>query len=149
MTLEKLQIEMISAMKSHDKARKEVISSLVSAVKKAAIDKKCKDNITEELVNEVILKEKKTVQEMIDSCPEERNELLELYKFNLSIINEFAPQLMTDEKEIESMVIELLRVAGVEMIKSNKGQIMKIVMPEMKGKADMKIVNQVIGNLLK
>ena len=149
MTLEKLQIEMIYAMKSHDKARKEVISSLVSAVKKAAIDKKCKDNITEELVNEVILKEKKTVQEMIDSCPEERNELLELYKFNLSIINEFAPQLMTDEKEIEGMVIELLRVAGVEMIKSNKGQIMKIVMPEMKGKADMKIVNQVIGSLLK
>lgn len=149
MTLEKLQIEMIYAMKSHDKARKEVISSLVSAVKKAAIDKKCKDNITEELVNEVILKEKKTVQEMIDSCPEERNELLEQYKFNLSIIDEFAPQLMTDEKEIEGMVVELLRVAGVEMIKSNKGQIMKIVMPEMKGKADMKIVNQVIGNLLK
>lgn len=149
MTLEKLQSEMISAMKSHDKARKDVISSLVSAVKKAAIDKKCKDNITEDLVNEVILKEKKTAQEMIDSCPAERNELLEEYKWKLSVIDEFAPQLMTDEKDIEDMVVDLVQVAGIEMNKPNKGQIMKIVMPVMKGKADMKVVNQVIGNLLK
>jgi len=136
-------------MKSHDKARKDVISSLVSAVKKAAIDKKCKDNITEDLVNEVILKEKKTAQEMIDSCPAERSELLEEYKWKLSVIDEFAPQLMTDEKDIENMVVDLVQIAGIEMNKSNKGQIMKIVMPVMKGKADMKVVNQVIGNLLK
>lgn len=149
MTLEKLQNEMISAMKSHNKARKDVISSLVSAVKKAAIDKMCKDNITEDLVNEVILKEKKTVQEMIYTCPVERQELLEEYKSKLAVIDEFAPKLVTDVTEIENMIVDLVQVAGVEMSKSNKGQIMKIVMPVMKGKADMKIVNQVISGLLK
>lgn len=149
MTLEKLQNEMVSAMKSHNKARKDVISSLVSAVKKAAIDKMCKDNITEDLVNEVILKEKKTVQEMIDTCPVERQELLEEYKSKLAVIDEFAPKLVTDVIEIENMIVDLVQGAGVEMSKSNKGQIMKIVMPVMKGKADMKIVNQVISGLLK
>ena len=64
MTLEKLQAEMVTAMKDKNKARKDTISSLIGAVKKTAIDKKCKDNITEALVDEVILKEKKTVQEI-------------------------------------------------------------------------------------
>ena len=61
MTLETLQAAMIAAMKERNKARKDSISSLISAVKKAAIDKMCRDDISEELVNEVILKEKKTV----------------------------------------------------------------------------------------
>ena len=67
MTLEVLQKEMIAAMKAKDKIRKDTVSSLIGAVKKMAIDEKCKDNITEELVNRVILKEKKTMQDMYQS----------------------------------------------------------------------------------
>ena len=77
MTLEKLQTAMVAAMKEKNKTRKDAISSLISAVKKAAIDKMCKDNITESLVNDVILKEKKTIQEMIDTCPLDRKQLLQ------------------------------------------------------------------------
>ena len=56
MTLEKLQAEMIAAMKSKNKLRKETISSMVQAVKKFSIDNMCKDNITEEQIDAVILK---------------------------------------------------------------------------------------------
>lgn len=101
------------------------------------------------MVNEVILKEKKTVQEMIDTCPSVRQELLEEYKSKLSVIDEFAPQLMSDETEIKNRIVDLVKNEGVEMDKSHKGQIMKVVMPAMKGKADMKVVNQVISQLLK
>ena len=59
MTLEQLQKEMIQAMKNGEKGRKQVLSSLVGAVKKAAIDKNCRNDITEELVNAVLLKEQK------------------------------------------------------------------------------------------
>lgn len=149
MTLEKLQTEMIAAMKAQNKPRKETISALVSAVKKAAIDKKCKENITEDLVNEVILKEKKTVQEMIDTCPTAREDLLNEYEHRLAVINEFAPKLMTDEKEIELVIIGLLAEKQIEAVKNSKGQIMKAVMPVMKGKADMKIVNQVLAKIIK
>ena len=149
MTLEILQKAMIEAMKEHNKERKDTLSSLISAVKKAAIDKKCKDNITEELINEVILKEKKTVQEMIDTCPDNRTELKSEYIARLEVINEFAPIIITDEAEIKNMVATLLSNANIEPLKNNKGQIMKIVMPELKGKVDMKIANKVIGEILK
>lgn len=152
MNLETLQKEMITAMKEKNKSRKDTISSLIGAIKKMAIDKKCKDNITEDLVNEVILKEKKTVQEMIDTCPKERTELLKEYTERLNVINEFAPQLITDENVIKTIIIKLLsdsKNVYVDLNKSNKCQIMKIIMPAMKGKADMKIVNKAINELLK
>ena len=150
MTLETLQSEMIKAMKTKDKSRKDTISSLIGAIKKTAIDKKCKDNITEELVNEVILKEKKTVQEMIDTCPKEREDLLYEYQIRMAIISEFAPKLVTDKDEIKRMIFAALPDSSeIEINKKNKGIIMKHVMPVMKGKADMKIVNEAINELLK
>ena len=140
MTLETLQKEMIAAMKAKNKVRKDTISSIVSAVKKAAIDNKCKDNITEELVNTVILKEQKTMQEMIDTCPADRTDLLTEYKEKMTIIAEFAPKLLTDPDEIKTFIEE----TGIELIKANRGQIMKAL----KGKADMKIANGVVGGML-
>lgn len=148
MTLEILQSEMITAMKNKDKARKDTLSSLIGAVKKTAIDKMCKDNITEELVNEVVLKELKTIQEMIDTCPIDRIELLAVYVERKKIIQEFAPILMTNEIEIKNAITTLLSDSQIEVIKTNKGQIMKVVMPSMKGKADMKIVNKILGEML-
>lgn len=140
MTLETLQKEMIAAMKAKNKVRKDTISSIVSAVKKAAIDNKCKDNITEELVNTVILKEQKTMQEMIDTCPADRTDLLTEYKEKMTIIAEFAPKLLTDPDEIKTFIEE----TGIELVKANRGQIMKAL----KGKADMKIANGVVGGML-
>lgn len=148
MTLEILQAEMIAAMKNRDKDRKETISSLVSAIKKTAIDKMCKDSITEELVDSVILKEKKTVQEMIDTCPASREDLMEQYKFKMAVINEFAPSLITNTEEIANKITKILTTSDIEISTKNKGVIMKTIIPEFKGKADMKIVNNVVSELL-
>ena len=57
MKFEQLQKDMIAAMKARDKVRKDAISALVSAAKKVAIDEGCRDNISEEIVDRVILKE--------------------------------------------------------------------------------------------
>lgn len=149
MILEILQEEMIAAMKNKNKIRKDSISSLIGAVKKTAIDQMCKDNITEELVNKVILKEKKTIQEMIDTCPADRIELMNEYTERLKVIEEFAPKLMNNEEEIKNVIATLLSDHQIEITKVNKGQIMKTVMPAMKDKADMKVVNKVIGEMIK
>lgn len=145
MNLEILQKEMIAAMKAKNKSRKDTLSSLISAVKKTAIDEKCKDNITEDLVNRVLLKEKKTVQEMIDTCPAEREDLLNEYKSRMAIINEFAPKMMSED-EVKNAIYDIL--ATVDTSKSNKGMIMKIVMPKLKGKADGKLINKVVDGIL-
>lgn len=146
MTLETLQKEMIAAMKNKDKERKDVLSSLIGAIKKAAIDQKCKENITEKLVDEVILKEKKTVQEMIDTCPAERDELLQNYKNKMSIIEEFALQLITDENQIKRMIYNIISTTDIH--ESGKSAVMKAVMPKLKGKVDMKVANKVLVEIL-
>lgn len=145
MTLEVLQKDMITAMKARDKARKDSISSLVSAIKKVAIDEGCRDDIKEELVDRVILKELKTVKEQIDSCPAERAELLAEYQARYDVINEYAPTLMSED-EVRSFITE--KFADVVTSK-NKGLIMKNVMPELKGKADGKVINGVVAELCK
>ena len=67
MEFKKLQSDMVAAMKARDKARKDTISSLISAVKKLAIDEGKRDDIPEELVDRAIIKEEKTAQEQVDS----------------------------------------------------------------------------------
>lgn len=135
MKLEVLQSDMIVAMKNKDKLRKDVLSGLVDAVKKAAITNKGRVDITEDLVAEVLLKEQKTMQEMVDTCPASRAELLEEYKTKLAIVNEYAPRLFTDIEEIKAYVIDVLELS---ISKENRGAIMK----GLKGKADMKVANQ-------
>ena len=145
MELETLRSDMIAAMKAKDKARKEAISSLISAAKKVAIDEGCRDDIKPELVDRVILKELKTVKEQIDTCPESREDLLEEYKKRYEIMSEFAPKQM-DAEEIKAYLQE--KFADV-IATGNKGQIMKAVMADLKGKADGKIINGIVAELMK
>jgi hypothetical protein len=145
MKLKDLQDAMIAAMKAKDKPRKDSISALVSAVKKAGIDNGCRDDIPEDMVNQVILKEIKTVKEQIDTCPAERTELLEEYKARYAVMNEFAPKMMSEEEVREVLSTKFAEVLATK----NKGMIMKAVMAELKGKADGKVINQVVADLTK
>ena len=150
MTLEKLQSEMIQAMKNKDKFRKSVLSGLVDAVKKASMTNKGRVEITEQLVDETLLKYKKMVQEMIDTCPADRTETLAEYKEQMAIVAEFAPTLITDEAEIRYLILDITSINNdVEFTKANRGYIMKIVAPVLKGKADMGVVSKVLGGMLK
>lgn len=146
MKLETLQTEMYSAMKNKDNVRKDVLSGLISAVKKAAIDKQCKDNITEQLVDETILKEKKLLQEMIDTCPADRYVKKSIYELQMQILNEYAPKLIVDRSTIKRLIFQLCE--GIELTKNNKGLVMKTLSSNLKGKADMKIVSDVVSGLL-
>lgn len=147
MTLEILQNDMKQAMKDKNAIARDVLRSVIGAVKKAAIDERC--DITEALVDKVLLKEKKTLQEQIDTCPADRPIYLQDYKNKMAVLENYVPKLLDNPEEIKAMVENQLAIAGVEPLKSNKGMVMKTVMPIFKGKADMKIVNQVIGEILK
>ncbi len=143
MTFQELQKEMIAAMKAKNKARKDAISSLVSAAKKVAIDEGCRDDISEEIVAKVVLKELKTVKEQLDSCPADRTDLKEEYQTRYEVISEFAPQMMSAE-EVEHYITE--KFADVVATK-NMGQIMKAVMGDLKGKAEGKVINETVKKL--
>lgn len=143
MQFKKLQDDMIAAMKARDKVRKDAISALVSAAKKVAIDEGCRDDIKDELVDRVILKEIKSVKEQLETCPESREDLRAEYQARYDIFMEYAPQMMSAE-EVEKFITEKF----AEVVASgNKGLIMKNVMPELKGKAEGSVINQVVAKL--
>lgn len=144
MNLETLQNEMIMAMKNKDKERKNVIAGLVDAVKKASITDKGRVEITEDLVAQVLLKEQKTIQEMIATCPESRPELLTEYHNKLNIVNEFAPRVISDPEEVRAFIQETSDLTGMELVKSNRGKFMNLF----KGKLDMKVANQILGEMI-
>lgn len=146
MTLEQLQHSMMSAMKRNDTMRRDVLRSVIAAAKKAAIDARCE--VSEELLDKVLLKEAKTLQEMIDTCPDERVDLKFEYGSKAAILNEYVPKLIDDPEAIAFTISELLADAGIELRKANKGAVMKTIMPHFKGKADMKVVNQVVSEIL-
>lgn len=145
MEFEALRKDMIAAMKARDKVTKDAISSLIEAVKKVAIDEGCRDDIQEAMVDRVILKELKTVREQIDTCPESREDLRSEYQAKYDVIAKYAPKQM-DAAEVKAYLED--KFAEVLATK-NKGQIMKAVMADMKGKADGKVINQVVAELCK
>lgn len=148
MTIETLREQMMTAMKVGNKFTKEVLSSVLSTAKNMAIEKGCKDKITEDIVNAAILKELKTANEMLDTCPSDRLEQLEEFTLRIEILKEIAPKMM-DKVEIQKCIIQIAEENNIELISKNKGQLMKVVMPQLKGKADGKLVNSVVQEVLK
>ena len=143
MTINQLQAEMFVCMKQGDHERKAVLSDLIAQIKKAAIDKGCRDNITEEFVNAEILKAKKIFQEMVDTCPAHRIDLLEDYGRRLDIVKEYAPTLMDDEDMI------LYQVVTYYEGPNTKKDIMKWFNTNYRGRMDMKVAAMVADKFVK
>ena len=147
MTLEKMLNAKVVAMKNGDMTTKNVLTNMIDACQKAAITNKGRVEITEQLVDETLIKYQKTIQEMIDSCPADRTELMEKYVAEMAVVKQYAPQLIVDPGEIAA-IIPTIVPTGTAFIKSNKGAIMKCVTSYFKGKADMKTVSQVVNDML-
>ena len=144
--IDEVRSAMVAAMKARDKDRKDSLSALLSALKNKAIDKRA--DLTEEEENQVILKEIKQTQETLELTPPDRTDIIEECKSRIAVLQEFAPHMM-DEAEIRAVAAEVLAGLGIETpTAKDKGKIMKELMPRVKGKADGKLVNQVIASLL-
>ena len=143
MMLERLQNAMVAALKSGDKFRKTTISTLIAQIKKTAIDKGVRDNITEDIVNNELQKAKKQIEDSISMCPLSRADLLEEYNKQKEIIMEFCPSLIEDENEIRNIILD----CGFEVNKQNQGMIMKTIKTNYAGKVDMKKVSQIFKEM--
>lgn len=142
MTFEQLQAALTQSMKEKNRVKKTVIADMVACAKNMAIEKGCKDNITEEIVDKAILKSKKICQEQIDTCPANRPDILEGYNLCMTYINELAPKMMSED-EVRQAVGEILSASSATSI----GLAMKEVMAVLKGKADGKLINKVVKEI--
>ena len=81
--IELVRAEMIKAMKSGDKERKEALSMLLSALKNKAIDKRA--DLTEDEENEIVMKEIKQTKETLETSPADRTEIIEQCKLRIAV----------------------------------------------------------------
>ena len=144
--IEKIRADQIAAMKEKNNEKKLAISSLIDAAKKVVIDKGGdRVNIPDDIVVQVVLKELKTIKEQIDSCPADRSDLLEEFKKRYSFVEVYAPKLMSKDE-----ILKLINDKFADIVAGkNKGLIMKNIMPELKGKADGKLINEIVEELCK
>lgn len=136
---------MVEAMKAKDKAKKDSLSMLLSALKNAEIDKR--SSLTEDEENAIVKKEIKQCQETFDTAPEDRNDIREEAAARIQVYKAFAPEDMSVE-QIREVIKDVLSELGIEApTAADKGKIMKVLMPKVKGKADGKVVNETLASM--
>ena len=144
--IDEIRKAMVDAMKAKDKERKDTLSLLLAALKNKAIDKRA--DLTEEEESQVVLKEIKQTKESLDLTPADRTDLIEEYKNRIAVLEEFAPKMM-DADEIKAIVASVLANLGIDApTAKDKGRIMKDLMPKVKGKADGKLVNEIVSSFM-
>lgn len=142
---ETIREDMIAAMKNRDKQRKDVLSYLVGVLKNVEIEKK--RPLTDDEVNEVINKQIKQTQDVLDITPKYRTDIIEENEYTISVLKEYAPQMM-DENAIRHEIYAVCSDIGIEvssLTAKDKGKVMGKLMPRVKGKADGKLVNQIVS----
>ena len=145
--IDEVRREMMNAMKAGDKPRKEALSLLLSALKNKQIDKRAE--LTEEEENAVVLKEIKEAKETLESSPADRTQIIDECKKRIEVYSEFAPKMMSED-EIRSTIADVLASLGIDKpAPTDKGRIMKELMPKVKGKADGRLVNAIVTEQFK
>lgn len=145
--LERLQKEMVKALKEGNKFRKLTLSTLISAVKKAGIDAGCRENIPDEMVIQVLKKEKKNLVDTVEKFPDMPVEKKSEYIDQALIIDEFVPVEICNEKQIEDILRTVAKEEDIEIIKTNQGKFMKILKADYN--VNMKVVSRVFAEMIK
>ena len=119
---------------------------LLAALMNKAIDKR--EDLTDEEEIQVVLKEIKQTKESLELTPADRTDLANEYKARLAVLEQFAPKMM-DADEIKAIISGVLSDLGIESpTPQDKGKIMKELMPKVKGKADGKLVNEIVTSFM-
>ena len=136
---------MVTAMKNKEKDKKDALSMLLSALKNAEIDKR--SPLTEDEENAVVKKEIKQCQETFDTAPADREDIRSEAALRISVYQAFATADLTRE-QIAEVIGQVLAELGIEKpTPADKGKIMKVLMPRVKGKADGKLVSETLAEL--
>ena len=143
--VDKIQKDMYKAMKEKEKERINALRNIIGKLKYKYIDKR--DKLTEQEEIKVIQSLAKQRRESIEMYKQGgRNDLVETETKELSIIEEYLPQAMSEE-EVRRLVRETVKETGAESM-SDLGKVMPLVMKKGAGKVDGKIAQEILRELL-
>ena len=143
--VDEIQKDMYKAMKEKEKERINALRNIIGKLKYRYIDKG--DKLTEQEEIKVIQSLAKQRRESIEMYKQGgRNDLVETETKELSIIEEYLPQAMSEE-EVRRLVREIVKETGAESM-SDLGKVMPLVMKKGAGKVDGKIAQDILRELL-
>jgi len=142
---EKINIKLIEAMKSGDDLTKTTLRGVMAGIKQFEIDKRIEIKDTDVL--SILQKEMKSRKESIsDAEKAERPDLIAEYEAQAKVIEVFLPPPMSEE-ELTGIIEAAVQESGASS-PADMGKVMQIVMPQVKGKADGKKVNEIVQSKL-
>lgn len=142
---ERLQKDLISAMKEHNRKKADTIKSVKAAIQMEEINSK--KELSEEEMLSIVTKQVKLRKDAVKDFEKAgRQDLIDSYNEEIDILNEYLPKPLTMEK-INSIIEEAFNVVNPKA-QSDMGKIMKEISPKLKNRADMGEVNKIIKEKL-
>lgn len=144
---EQLREDMVSAMRSGDSQRRDVLRMVLAAIKQSEVDGPGPKLLDEGGVQDVLRKQIKQRQESIEDYKRAgRLGDVDRESAEIDIISSYLPQMMprVEIEQLARSIIDELQVADIKSM----GQVMNRLMPQVKGRADGRLVNEVVRSLL-
>jgi len=142
---DQLAADLKAAMKAGDETRKAAVRAIQAALKQIEVDRRVEP--TDDDILGLIQKEAKSRRESIaDAQKAGRSDLIAAYESELTILESYLPRRLT-RAELVELARAAIAEAGVTDLKQ-QGAVMKILSPRTKGRADGKLVNDVVRELL-
>jgi uncharacterized protein len=146
MTLkERLLADMKEALRAKDSLRLNTIRSVISAIKNQEID--LRKDIQEEEILTLVTREAKKRKEASALFKEGgRTDLMEKEDQEMMVLQVYLPEQVSEEV-LRKRIQEVIAATGAEGMK-DFGKIMKVLVPEFKGKADNALIKDLAGEFL-
>lgn len=142
---DQLMSDLKEAMKAKDTVRKATITMLRSQIKQFEVDNRA--DVSEEQIIDIIAKQVKQKNAAIEEFEKaERSDLVDEAKREIEVLMAYLPKQLTEE-EIRAIVAQTVSEVGATSQK-DMGKVMGALAPKTKGKADNKLVSQVVRELL-
>lgn len=142
---EKLMEDLKDSMKSKDKVRKNVVTLVRAAIKQREVDERIELDDTD--IIDIIAKQIKQKKDSIEDFEKgNRQDLIDLTNEEIKILLDYLPPQLSEE-ELDSIVKSAVEQTGAQT-KKDLGKLMALIMPQVKGKADGKQVNQIVAKYL-
>lgn len=138
---QKLQEDLKSSMKNKDNTKKSVVTLIRASIKQYEVDNRVELNDSE--VIDIIAKLlKQTKDSLEDFKKANREDLVTQAEAEIEVLKEYLPQQLSEE-ELNKIVIETISEVGATSMKDMK-KIMSSIMPKVKGRADGKLINELV-----
>jgi uncharacterized protein YqeY len=145
--IERIDKDTVTALKGGDKERVVVLRGLKSDLKYKMISLGREKEFDDQMAAEVLSSAAKKRRESIEQFQAgNRDDLVRNMQFELAIIESYLPEQMSEEK-LRELIAAAISESGADS-PQKLGLVMKVLMPQVKGKADGKLVNRLVSEML-